>query len=358
MDLGNLAVPRKSWLNNRKAMRNAAEAMTSGISYEVLDLRHFMAHALRPLLEAEERVWAARLHWDYRPSARLLMQYLDSRMLPGYAAVDQGRVAAYAFCVYEDTKAVVGDVFADPDLAQWNPPANGFAGQTPLDIEETLLRHLLETLQHSPHVNRVESQLLVHPSGRHEAAFRAAGFDLYRRLFMTRRLDGFDQWARIELPEGLEIRSWRDEDMQAASRLISDCYTGHPDSHINDQYRTPIGSLRFLQNIVRFSGCGTFSPSVSHLVTESGSREPVALVLGSRVSTHSGHITQLCVQSQHRRHGLGRALLEIAAQAFMKQGIHEISLTVTEANSSAVDLYRREGYGVSHTFDASVWEKQ
>ncbi|HEX8810683.1 MAG TPA: hypothetical protein VF742_01700, partial [Terracidiphilus sp.] len=94
-----------------------AGSMTSGISYEVLDLRHFMAPALRPLLQAEERVWAARLHWDYHPSAKLLMQYLDSRMLPGYAAVDQGRVAAYAFCVYEDTKAVVGDVFADPDIA-------------------------------------------------------------------------------------------------------------------------------------------------------------------------------------------------------------------------------------------------
>jgi ribosomal protein S18 acetylase RimI-like enzyme len=338
-------------------MRTAAEAMTSGISYEVLDLRHFMAHALRPLLEAEERVWAERLHWDYRPSAKLLMQYLDSRMLPGYAAVDQGRVAAYTFCVYEDTKAVVGDVFADPDVAP-GTAGNGSTGPTPLEMEETLLKHLLETLQHSPHVDRIESQLLVHPSGLHEASFRTAGFELYRRLFMTRNLDGFDRGTKIELPEGLEMRSWRDEDMQAASRLISECYAGHPDSRINDQYRTPIGSLKFLQNIVRFSGCGTFSSSVSHLITERGSREPVALVLGSRVSTHSGHITQLCVRPQERRRGLGRVLLEIAAQGFAKQGIREVSLTVTEANTSAVDLYRREGYEVTHTFDASVWEKR
>ena len=332
--------------------------MTSGISYEVLDLRHFTAQMLRPLLEAEERVWADRLHWDYRPSARLLMQYLDSRMLPGYAAVDAGRVAAYAFCVYEDTKAVVGDVFADPDVARWRPPTTGFAGQSPEEIEETLLRHVLETLEHSPHVDRIESQLLVHPSGRHDGIFRAAGFELYRRLFMTRQLDGLDQWAKIELPNGLELRAWRDEDMQAASRLISDCYAGHPDSLINDQYRTAIGSLKFLQNIVRFSGCGTFSPSVSHLVTERGSREPVALVLGSRVSGRSGHITQICVRPQERRRGLGRLLLTLAAQAFLRQGIGEISLTVTEANTSAVDLYRREGYEVTHTFDAGVWEKR
>ncbi|WP_058187734.1 GNAT family N-acetyltransferase [Terracidiphilus gabretensis] len=344
-------------------MQYAAVRVTSGVSYEVLDLRHFMGRALRLLLEAEERVWTSRLHWDYRPSAKLLLQYLDSRMLPGYAAVDSGpgpgpgRVAAYAFCVYEDTKAVVGDVFADPDIEHWKPPASSFTGQSPLEIEETLLRHLLETLQHSPHVNRIESQLLVHPSGRHEAGFRTAGFDLYRRLFMIRNLDGFDQWAQIELPTGFEMRSWRDDDMQPASRLISECYAGHPDSHINDQYRTPIGSLRFLQNIVRFSGCGTFSPSVSHLVFEHGGREPVALMLGSRVSTHSGHITQLCVRPQDRGRGLGKMLLAVAAQGFLKHDIREISLTVTEANSTAVDLYRREGYQVAHTFDAGVWEK-
>lgn len=335
----------------------AAKDMTSGISYEVLDLRHFSAHAMRPLLEAEERVWSERLHWDYRPSAKLLMQYLDSRMLPGYAAVDQGRVTGYAFCVYEETKAVIGDVFADPDVSRWPSPAGGLAGQSPAEIEETLLRHVLETLQHSPHVDRVESQLLVHPSGQHAAVFHAAGFELHRRLFMTRRLDGLDQWAKTDLPEGLELRAWRDEDMQQASRLISACYEGHPDSRINDQYRTAMGSLKFLQNIVRFSGCGNFSPSVSHLITERGSREPVAMVLGSRVSPRSGHITQLCVRKQERRHGLGRLLLTLAAQAFLRQGISEISLTVTEANSGAVDLYLREGYEVTHTFDAGVWEK-
>lgn len=330
--------------------------MTSGISYEVLDLRHFTAQMLRPLLEAEERVWIERLHWDYRPSARLLMQYIDSRMLPGYAAVDAGRVAAYAFCVYEDTKAVIGDVFADPAIGSW-PPPGGFSGQSPVELEETLLRHLFETLEHSPHVDRIESQLLLHPGGRHESVFREAGFSLYHRLFMTRRLEETDRWARIEMPAGLELRTWRDEDMPPASRLISECYVGHPDSLINDQYRTPIGSLKFLHNIVRFSGCGTFLPGVSHVVTERGGSEPVALLLGSRVSARSGHITQLCVRSQARRHGLGRALLSLAAREFLRLGVEEVSLTVTEANENAVDLYRKEGYSVAHTFDAGVWER-
>ena len=92
--------------------RSEGHSMTSGVSLEILDLRHFSATMLRPLLEAEASVWRERLHWDYSASSRLLMQYLDSHMLPGYAAVDAGRITGYAFCVYEENKAVIGDVFA------------------------------------------------------------------------------------------------------------------------------------------------------------------------------------------------------------------------------------------------------
>ena len=133
--------------------------MEGGI--EIVDLRHFAAPVLRPLLDAESGLWAERLHWDYRASARLLMQYLDNHMLPGYAALDAGRVMGYVFCVYEETKAVIGDVFALPGASQSGNGARGAASST----EETLLRHLFELLLNSPHVDRIESQLLLHPSG-------------------------------------------------------------------------------------------------------------------------------------------------------------------------------------------------
>jgi ribosomal protein S18 acetylase RimI-like enzyme len=127
---------------------------------------------------------------------------------------------------------------------------------------------------------------------------------------------------------------------------------------INDQYRSVHGSQRFLHNIVRYSGCGTFSAQVSHVVVERHSREMVALVLGSRVSPESGHITQLCVHPNYRRHGLARMLLSIAAFHFMRLGATEISLTVTESNSEAINLYRSEGYTCPHSFDAAVWQRE
>lgn len=334
--------------------------MASGVSIEVLDLRHFAAPLLRPLLEAEGDLWRERLHWDYRTSAKLLMQYLDSHMLPGYVAMEAGQVTGYAFCVYEESKAVIGDVFAlasPPSLS--GSPGAPLAGEAlpARDVEERLLQHLFETLQNSPHVDRIESQLLLHPSGSHTEAFVRAGFTVFPRHFMVRPLARLWETSRPEVPAALELRPWRDDDLNAAGRLISEAYMGHPDSLINDQYRSPNGSLRFLHNIVRYSGCGVFSAQVSHVVVDRHNRELVALVLGSRVSTQSGHITQLCVRPRYRRLGLARLLLSTAAAGFLRQGVSEISLTVTEANANAIDLYRSEGYECVHGFDASVWER-
>jgi ribosomal protein S18 acetylase RimI-like enzyme len=338
--------------------------MATGVSIEILDLRHFAAPMLRPVLEVEGELWKQRLHWDYRSSARLLMQYLDSRMLPGYAALDAGHVAGYAFCVYEDTKAVIGDVFALP-----NQLANSLARILPgsastqeipafaLGVEGTLLRHLFELLQNSPQVERIESQLLLHPSGAHAGVFRAAGFQVFRRLFMVQALHDLWNEPRLDLPAGLELRPWRDEDMPAASRLITEAYRDHPDSIINDQYRTTPGSLRFLHNIVRYSGCGTFSAPVSYSIVNRANREMAAIVLGSRVSPESGHITQICVHPDYRRRGLARLLLSLASYHFMRLGVTEISLTVTESNTHAIDLYRAEGYACPHSFDAAVWTR-
>jgi hypothetical protein len=48
----------------------------------------------------------------------------------------------------------------------------------------------------------------------------------------------------------------------------------------------------------------------------------------------------------------------MASAEFWRQGMCEISLTVTEANQKAIDLYKSEGYCCRHAFDAAVWERQ
>ena len=75
---------------------------------EILDLRHFSSSDLRALLEEESHQWSDLLRWDYQSSRDMILRYLDSRILPGYAAVRQGEVLGYCFFVYEGSKGVIG----------------------------------------------------------------------------------------------------------------------------------------------------------------------------------------------------------------------------------------------------------
>jgi ribosomal protein S18 acetylase RimI-like enzyme len=322
--------------------------MTPALQFEILDLRHFSAASLRPLLEAESRVWSERLEWDYRPSANLLLQYLDSRILPGYVAVENGKISGYVFCVYEEHKAVIGDVFATL------PPHSEY---TTADVESKLLESLIELLQHSPGVDRIESQLLLHPHGELSGPFQAAGFDIYKRLFMRRDLHTAASGASPPLPAGFELRPWREDDFNAAARLISAAYSGHLDSHINDQYRSVAGSLRFLHNIVRFPGCGYFDGAASRVLIRHDTHEFAGLVLCSRVREDVAHITQLCVAKGERGRSFGRMLIETCAANLRSQGFRTLTLTVTAGNANAVLLYRRAGFQTTHDFDAMLWEK-
>ena len=92
------------------------------------------------------------LSWDYNGSADMILRYVDAKILPGYAAIERGRIVGYSFFVYEGSKGVIGDLF----VADGNWASDG------VDMETRLLTHVIETLQQSPGIHRVEAQLLVH----------------------------------------------------------------------------------------------------------------------------------------------------------------------------------------------------
>ncbi len=325
--------------------------MTPALNLEILDLRHFASGHLRPVLDAESRVWNDRLRWDFQAAAKLLLQYLDAHLLPGYVAMENGRICGYVFCVYEGEKALVGDVFAMPSAT---------GPQSGEDIERCLLEHMIETLQHSPGVDRIESQLLLRPHGTHTEILRKFGFQIYERLFMELDLASrslFDMPAGFQM-DGLEVRSWREGDFAAAGNLIAEAYEGHLDGVINDQYRSVSGSLRFLHNIVRFPGCGLFDPAASRVLGHRGSEEIGALLLCSRVRADVGHVTQICVSKKYRRRGLGAWLLTDCSRALRSSGFKALTLTVTRQNTDAVALYERSGFVTRQTFDAMVWERR
>jgi ribosomal protein S18 acetylase RimI-like enzyme len=321
--------------------------MTVATQLEILDLRHFSARQLRPLLETESRLWQERLRWNYQSSTELLLQYLDSRILPGFVALDRGRVCGFTFCVYEGQKAVVGDAFATG-----NDPAQV------LQIMQSLLHQLLQLLHHSPGIQRVESQLLLYDAGSIDEPFLAAGFTMYPRLFMEYDLPTSRNLSRTaNLPASIELLRWSADHYQAAAELIHESYLGHIDARINDQYCSLHGSLRFLHNIVRFPGCGVFDSEASWVLRDRRNGAVIGMLLCSRVADDVAHITQLCVAPSYRGQRLGIALLEHCIHHLTRSGFAAITLTVTEANHQAVKLYRDSGFFVRQRFDAMVLDK-
>ncbi len=312
---------------------------------EILDLRHFSSADLRPLLEDEVATWGRLLSWDYAGSAEMILRYMDAKILPGYAAIERGNIFGYSFFVYEQSKGVIGDLYV----------RDGGRTSNRREIEERLLTHVIETLQQSPGIHRVEAQLLAHDTGEVARPFLQQGFSRHPRVFMNFDIRRHPQTTSALSPE-FEIRPWSEAEYQPAAAVITAAYRGHVDSEINDQYRTLSGSLRFLNNIVRFPGCGIFDPQASFVVFQHRSRSPVGLILCSQIRPDVGHITQVCVLPEYRSAGLGVALLAATTRSLRERNFHAISLTVTEANDRAIALYARIGFESTRVFDAFVWE--
>jgi ribosomal protein S18 acetylase RimI-like enzyme len=312
---------------------------------EILDLRHFSSVDLRPLLEDETQVWSRLLSWDYTGSAEMILRYVDAKILPGYAAVDRGRVFGYSFFVYEGGKGVIGDLYV----------TNGNRLPDAREVEVKLLTHVIETLQQSPGIHRVEAQLLAHEANAVSRPFLETGFQRHPRLFMLLSL-GKSAPEKIPTHPEIEIRPWTDADYQPSAAVITAAYRGHVDAQINDQYHTLSGSLRFLNNIVRFPGCGVFDAESSFVAIDRRAKSMIGLILCSRVRGDVGHVTQVCVLPEYRSRRIGESLLAANVENLRKRNFSLLSLTVTEANVRAVALYRRLNFESKRIFDAFVWE--
>jgi len=312
---------------------------------EILDLRHFSSADLRPLLDDETQVWSRLLSWDYAGSAEMILRYVDSKILPGYAAVDRGRVFGYSFFVYEGSKGVIGDLYV----------INGSRLPDARQVEQRLLTHVIETLQQSPGIHRVEAQLLAHDANAVSRPFLETGFHRHPRLFMVLEL-GATQGEQGPEHAGVEIRPWTEADYQPSAAVITAAYRGHVDAQINDQYHTMSGSLRFLNNIVRFPGCGIFDAESSFVAVEKRARTLIGLILCSRVRHDVGHVTQVCVLPEYRSERIGESLMAATVGSLKRRKFSALSLTVTEANEKAVALYRRLNFETRRVFDAFVWQ--
>jgi len=310
---------------------------------ELLDLRHLTGRDLDEMLTEETRTWRQTLDWDFQKSADLVRHFLDQRALSGYALMSAGRVIGYSYYVFEEHKGLIGDLYVLPDH------------ESP-EHDSRLLAAVLDGLIATPHVRRIECQLMMV----HEAAAKslpgARYVQTFDRDFMLADLDVVPGLPPAQLARRVVVERWAEHHQEATARLIAESYRDHLDSRINDQYRSVAGARRFLYNIVQYPGCGNFFKPASLVALDLDSTELCGLSLTSLVADDVGHVTQICVSPKLRGTGLGYELLRQSLQLLREAGCRRASLTVTSANVEAIRLYRNTGFRSLRTFGAYVWE--
>ena len=307
----------------------------------VVDLRKVSAADLTPLLDEETGVWRAALDWDFEPSANLVRRFVDMQALNGFALLEGQRVIGYCYYIREEKKGLIGDLYVrerDRTVAR----------------EHALIEATLEALWRSSGVHRVESQLLLLES----PLARKLPFASWFRSFPRRFLEASAMKA-LTLPEhatgDVSITPWTEARQDDSARLVAAAYRGHVDSDINDQYRSPSGARRFLNNIVQYPGCGTFFGPASYAALDAKGAL-CGMSLASLVSSTTGHITQICVNPAQRGKGVGYELLRRSMLALAAHGCHTVGLTVTSTNTGAIRLYEQMGFTDRREFAAYVWD--
>jgi ribosomal protein S18 acetylase RimI-like enzyme len=307
----------------------------------VVDLRKVSAADLTPLLEEETGVWQRALDWDFESSAELVRRFVDMQALSGFALLEGRRVIGYCYYIREEKKGLIGDLYVRER-------------ERTVEREHALIEATLEALWRSGGVHRVESQLLLLDS----PLARKVPFAQWFRAFPRRFLEVSAKQTltlRDHATQGVSITPWTEARQDDSARLVASAYRGHVDSDINDQYRSPSGARRFLNNIVQYPGCGTFFGPASYAATDVKGAL-CGMSLASLVSDTTGHITQICVSPAQRGKGVGYALLRRSMLALAAHGCRTVGLTVTSTNTGAIRLYEQMGFTDRREFAAYIWD--
>jgi ribosomal protein S18 acetylase RimI-like enzyme len=323
-------------------MAIASGEMDKVQSMNIIDLRQATVRQMEPLLLEEAGHWREELHWDYKSALELIKRFLEAHALSGCVALERGSAVGYSFYVLEDYKGLIGGMYVSSRQDQG-------------PIGRRLLEEMLYNMRALPQMQRIEAQLMPF-GGPVDDALRDQGFRLHTRQFMLLDLAKHQERAP-SINSGLRLDRWNDRYFEPCAKLIYLAYANHIDGDINDQYRSRHGALKFLKNIILLPGCGQFQPNASFVLRHPGGDELAGAVLTSEVAEGVGHTTQICVQPGFQGHGLGRILMQTAADALRSLHFKELTLTVTAENKTAVHLYERLGFTTIKSFTAGVWPR-
>lgn len=324
--------------------KSAGRVRVLARSLETVDLRNLSACDIEPLLQDETMEWQHELDWDFSKSADLVRQLVEAHELSGFALMDSGEVAGLGYCGLADGKGQIWDVYVRP----------GWRGG---NAEDLLFRLLLDALEKTAGVRRIESQLMLMSPQPALALQREPGVKSFERLLMKLDPGALLAAGKPAALAKFRLEPWSDQHHGAAASVLSLSHAGHIDAQMSEQYRTYAGASRFLYDLVQFPGCAAFCRPASHVAFDRITGQAVGIVLASFVAEGVAHIAELCVMPEARGAGLGYELLRQSVAKLKAAGAKRVSLTVTATNEDALRLYDRAGFREVRRFSAFVWEK-
>ena len=309
----------------------------------VVELRQLKSSDLSGLLEEEKNFWSRELFWDYSPVSALISKCLDERRLSGFGVFENSAVKGYGFFVLEGKKATVGNLFVSSDVSR-------------AEYAQLLLHNLVETLQQTRSIERIEAQLPPFTCEELSACIGRWNFEVFPRRFMMVSLEPVPEVSVLAGNE-IEFHPWEGKYEGPLALLLHEAYREHIDSAINLQYRSQVGALQVIENVTKRRGCGEFERQASLVALHVPSGIVCGAVLVTSVGNSSGHIPQICISPPFQSRRIGAALLQACFHKLRARRYREVSLTVTEENSRAVRLYDNLGFRTLRIFGAYVWNR-
>jgi ribosomal protein S18 acetylase RimI-like enzyme len=310
--------------------------------FNYLPLKNMDAAHLLPLMEEEEQKWLSDLGWDYSPIRNILLTFIKQKLLPGYVAVvNEKDAVGYIYFLVNQSKGIIGALYA--------AKMNGTQA-----ISNELLSNTIACLKDYANINRIEAQIMPFHDLNLTDIFMQNGFQHYPRYYMELDLNSYNGSVDLSLQKFMQ--PWDSAHLERAGEMTFFSYRNQIDAEICEDYRSQSGCTGYLRSLVENPGCGIFMPAASFIALN-GQSEPCGYIICCRISDGCGMVPQIAIHPAHQGLGLGNALMHQCLQQLRMMGFHSVSLTVTQNNVRAYNLYQRLGFKIRKPFGGYVWQR-
>jgi ribosomal protein S18 acetylase RimI-like enzyme len=312
---------------------------------EVAALPDASADHLTTLFREEASHWKKQLYWDYDPTLRLVKKLVASSTLPGFVLMHGREAIGYSYFVFDRPVGFIGGLYV----------LDSFAEQA--NYHQLILK-LVTTMRSLKYMERIESQVMPF-NAEFASNFVELGFKALPRHFLSAAVSSekvLKKVRALEKGNDFKVQSWRPDFMVSAAEVIYDSYVESPDVDLCRDYQSRKGCTRFLKNLIESPTCGKFSQKDTRVALDQNGRI-CGILLATKIDSDTGMIPQLSVRRDRQGKGVGSSLLAEYMKAAAGEGLERVSLSVSQANKRAFDLYKRLGFETEKRFHALIWER-